>query len=130
MAPSSDKENKYKDWTLEELKAECEKRKIEYDFNATKDNLINLLIEDDKKPSDWGQIYCRILYHTGMPYEEIARRTLPQIKAILGGAEENIPIKIGIPGLFGTSQSTTIQKPNEPPKVSQFAEVANMFSCI
>lgn len=94
----------------------------------SKDNLITLLIKDDNKPPDWGKIYSRVLYHTGMAYEEIARRTIPQLMAILDGAEENISIKMGVPNIFGgvTPSSATII--DEPPKVSQFAAIANMFS--
>lgn len=90
------------------------------------EQLIKLLKDDDKKPPDWGKIYSRVLYHTGMHYEEIERRTVPQITAILDGAGENISIKLGLP--TGDSQSPTTA--NEPPKVSQFAAMANMFSGI
>lgn len=132
MAPSSDdKENKYIEWTLEELKTECIKRKLNHNELDTKDSLITFLIKDDNKPPDWGKIYSRVLYHTGMAYEEIARRTIPQIMAILDGAEENISIKMGLPNMFGTSTlSSTPQNNGEPPKVSQFAAIANMFNGI
>lgn len=93
--------------------------------------MISLLIKDDNKPPDWGKIYSRVLYHTGMAYEEIARRTIPQIMAILDGAEENISIKMGLPNILGTSTlSPTPQNNGEPPKVSQFAAIANMFNGI
>lgn len=68
-----------------------------------------------------------------MPYEEIAKRTIPQIKAILDGADENIPIKMGSPNIFGGTSplpSPTPQNNDGPPKVSQFAAIANMFSGI
>lgn len=64
-------------------------------------NLLFLLAEDDSKPTDWGKIYSRVLYHTGMAYEEISRRTIPQVMAILDGAEENISIKLGLPNMLG-----------------------------
>ncbi|MSU01930.1 hypothetical protein [Tissierella pigra] len=130
MAPSSDdKENKYKNWTDSDLKAECTNRKLEVDEADSKESLISILIKDDNKPPDWGKIYSRVLYHTGMAYEEIARRTIPQIMAILDGAEENISIKMGLPNMLGTSTlSPTPQNNGEPPTVNQFAAIANMFS--
>lgn len=113
------------------MKAECNNRKIEFNANDTQEQLINLLVKDDNKPTDWGKIYSRVLYHTGMAYEEIARRTIPQITAILDGAEENIPIKLGLPNMFG---SPTTHSPtglsDEPPKLGQFAAFANAFSGI
>lgn len=88
--------------------------------------------EDDAPPPDWGKIYSSVLYHTGMCYEEIARRTIPQIIAILDGAEENISIKMGIPNIFGSpALSPTTSggmKTNEPPKLSQFMNFANAFN--
>lgn len=60
--------------------------------------------ENNKNPPpNWGKIYARVLYHTGMGYEEIGRRTIPQIMAILDGAEENIAIKMSMPNIFGSS---------------------------
>lgn len=130
MAPSSDEENKYKNLTLAELQAECNKKELEFNESDNQNDLITLLIEDDNKPPNWGRIYSRVLYHTGMSYEEIARRTIPQIEAILDGADENIPIKTGIPNIFGIPHSATTQNNDGPPKVSQFADIANMFSGI
>ena len=107
MAPSSvDKEIKYKSWTIEELKVECTKRKLEFSEKDTIEALIDILVKEDNKPPNWGKIYARVLYHTGMCYEEIARRTIPQIMAILDGAEENISIKMGMPNIFGSSSNT------------------------
>jgi hypothetical protein len=72
-----------------------------------------------------------------MHYEEIGRRTLPQINALLDLAEENISIKIGVPNIFGTNSaggktldSMPQQEPSTPPKLSQFAAMANMFDGI
>lgn len=45
-----------------------------------------------------------------MSYEEISRRTIPQIMAILDGAEENISIKMGIPNIFGGDYTQTAIK--------------------
>lgn len=63
-----------------------------------------------------------------MHYEEIARRTIPQIMAILDGAGENISIKLGLP--TSDSQSPTTPQADGPPKLSQFAAMANIFSGI
>ena len=132
MAPSNEsKENRYVDLSLDDIKSELNKRKLEFNESETKDNLIILLIKDDSKPPDWGKIYSRVLYHTGMGYEEIARRTIPQIMAILDGAEENISLKIGMPNMFGGVPSTgNVQTPmaTEPPKLSQFMNLANAFN--
>lgn len=104
MAPSSvDKEIKYKSWTIEELITECTKRKLEFSDSDTVETLIDVLVKDDNKPPNWGKIYARVLYHTGMCYEEIGRRTIPQIMAILDGAEENISLKMGLPNIFSGS---------------------------
>lgn len=135
MAPSgADKENKYRNWSLAELITECEKRKIKTQETDTKDHLIELLIKADNKPPDWGKIYARVLYHTGMGYEEIARRTIPQLMAILDGAEENIRIKVGMPNILGLPSSgqgqseNEVQKPDKPPTLSQFANFAGLFN--
>ena len=58
--------------------------------SESKEELIILLLEQQKDPPDWEKIYSRILYHTGMAYEEIGNRTIPQILAILDEADENL----------------------------------------
>lgn len=113
--------------TFDELKNECVKRKLAFSDDVDIEQLIKLLKDDDNKPPDWGKIYSRVLYHTGIHYEEIERRTVPQIMAILDGAGENISIKLGLP--TSDSQSPTTPQ-DEPPKISQFAAMANMFSGI
>jgi hypothetical protein len=72
-----------------------------------------------------------------MHYEEIGRRTLPQINALLEHAQENISIKIGVPNIFGSVpaggkdlDSSQQQTQDAPPKLSQFATMANMFNGI
>lgn len=84
-------------------------------------------------PPNWGKIYARLLYHTGMGYEEIAERTIPQIMAILDEAGENISLKIGIPGIFGGALDTTSSPsttPDKPPKLSEFMAFASAFDGI
>lgn len=84
-------------------------------------------------PPDWGKIYARLLYHTGMRYDEIAERTIPQIMAILDEAGENIGLKIGIPGIFGGALDTAPPSPtppDKPPKLSEFMAFASAFDGI
>lgn len=135
MAPSDKKDGaeKYNNWTVDELKNECKKRKIKFNDSDSRDILINLLCEDDKKPPNWGKIYSLLLYHTNMCYEEIGNRTIPQIIAILNEAEENISIKLGIPGIFGgvlDKPSTTPPHVDKPPKLSEFAAFCSVFDSI
>ncbi|WP_310443727.1 hypothetical protein [Tissierella sp.] len=51
-----------------------------------------------------------------MAYEEISRRTIPQIMTILDGAKENISIKMGMPNIFGgtpTLSPTTLEESSQ-----------------
>ncbi len=128
MASSSENEDKYSKLTFNELKNECTKRKLAFSNDASVEHLVKLLKDDDNKPPNWGKIFPRVLYHTGICYEEIPRRTIPQILAILGGAGENISIKLGLP--YKDEESAEQGLANEPPKLSQFAAFANMFSGI
>lgn len=83
----------------------------------------------DKPPStDWGVTFARLL-DAGLRYDEIPKRTLPQIKAILGEWSE---IKVNIPNIFGsTSPPVAVPSPDgKPPKASQFAALASMFGGI
>lgn len=87
--------------------------------------------EEKSAPPDWGKIYSRVLYHTGMAYEEISRRTIPQIMAILDGAEENIPIRLGLPNTLDAKNvqgQEVNQNPSKTPTLSQFMNFANAFN--
>jgi hypothetical protein len=57
-----------------------------------------------------------------MHYEEIGRRTLPQIKAILDEAGENISIKVGMPNIFGgiSADSISGESPSSQEDVDSF----------
>lgn len=80
-------------------------------------------------PTDWGVTYTRLL-DAGLRYDDIPRRTLPQIKAILGEWSE---IRVNIPNIFGATATATSPPPppdSGPPKVSQFAALAGMFGGI
>lgn len=128
-SPGKDGAEKYKDLSEDELRKECEKRKLDLSGVFLKDSLISLLTKDDMKPTDWGVVYARLL-DAGLRYEDIPKRTLPQIEAILGEWANLISVRI--PSLFGggSSEEPEQQKPGEPPKVSQFAAFANMFNGI
>lgn len=93
-----DEAEKYKDLSEEELRKECEKRNLDLSGVFSKEDLIELLLADDNKPTDWAQIYARLL-DVGLNYEEIPKRTLPQIKALLGEWADLIALKI--PNIFG-----------------------------
>lgn len=64
-----------------------------------------------------------------MAYEEIARRTIPQIMAILDGACENISIKLGLP-VGSDSTLSPVGLAEKPPSLGQFAAFSNAFSGI
>lgn len=132
MAPPDEKRGaeKYKNMSLEELRSECKTRGIEFNEGLSVDELISLLIEDDKKPTDWGVVYTRLL-NAGLRYDEIPERTFPQIKAILGEWANIISLRVPF-GLFGSVSDNTVpeQPADKPPKVSQFAAFASMFDAI
>lgn len=78
---------------------------------------------------DWAEIYSDLLCHTSLSYEEIGKRTIPQIDAIRSKLGKNIAIKIGTPGLFGGALDATPPSPTgKPPKLSQFMAFANAFN--
>jgi hypothetical protein len=131
-APSEEEgAHKYNNWTLNELIAECRRRKLEFDDTDDKTDLISILLKDDKKPPDWGVIYTRLL-NAGLRYDEIPKRTIPQIEAILG--EWAYLISIKMPNIFGSlptePSSSSLPNDGKPPKVSEFIALANMFSGI
>lgn len=131
-APSEEEgAQKYNNWTLNELIAECKRRKLEFDDTDDETDLISILLKDDKKPPDWGVIYTRLL-NAGLDYDQIPKRTIPQIEAILG--EWAYLLSIQMPNIFGSVSSEQLSSslPNDdkPPKISDFVALANMFSGI
>lgn len=52
---------------------------------------------EESDPPDWGEVFTCLLCHTNMRYEEIPRRTIPQIEAILGRLGKHMSLKLGIP---------------------------------
>jgi len=88
---------------------------------------------DKHPPTNWGKIYAQLICHTNLGYEEIERRTIPQIEAILSELPENIAIKIGMPGIFGgalDNPASASSPTGKPPKLSEFMAFANAFNDI
>lgn len=56
---------------------------------------------NEPSPIDWGEIYVRLL-EIGLRYDEIPKRTFPQIQALLNGWDKNFAAKLQIPNIFGT----------------------------
>lgn len=87
----------------------------------------------EKQKPNWGKIYAQLICHTNLSYEEIERRTIPQIEAILSELPENISIKIGMPGIFGgvlDNPPPTSSPTGKPPKLSEFAAFCSAFDGI
>jgi hypothetical protein len=129
--PSGDGALKYKDWTLAQLKDECNKRKIQFDQKDSEKTLIELLIKNDHKKPDWAEIYADLIQF-GIGYFEIPNMTIPAIEAIRTKFFERRPfsMNMGFPGIFGEAPQETPAPINDgkPPKLSQFMEFANMFN--
>ncbi len=120
MAPSD--EGQYDEMSLDDLKTQCVERELDISEAETADDYVRLLLESEK--TDWAHIFCRVLYHTGMAYEEIGRRTLPQINAILEGAGENLAIKLGIP--YGAEAEAENEQPLELDNDTRLAEIGQL----
>ena len=52
--------------------------------------------ERKDKPPDWGEVFTTLLCHTNLTYEEIPKRTLPQITAILTRLGKHISLGWGL----------------------------------
>ncbi len=59
---------------------------------------------EEREPPDWGEVFTTIICHTNMTYEEIPRRTIPQLEAILQRLGRHISLKLGIPYKEDTPQ--------------------------
>lgn len=57
------------------------------------------VLPSGEKPvkTDWGEAFTELLCHTSMSYEEIQRRTIPQIEAILSNLGKHISLRMDIP---------------------------------
>lgn len=53
--------------------------------------------QEEKEPADWGEVFTILLAHTGLSYEEIGDRTVPQVEAILGRIGKHICLRAGVP---------------------------------
>ena len=131
MAPSQkDGAIKYKDWDRYQLEAECSKRKLSFKESATNDDLINMLIKDDKNPPNWGKVYAQLMRQYHMDYDSIMKRTIPQILALNMELPEQLAIdRMTIPGIFGGALDNPPPSPTgKPPKLSEFMAFANAFN--
>ena len=63
---------------------------------------------------DWGRIYAKLL-DLGLDYDEIPKRTFPQIQALLAGRDEIIATKMTIPNIFGAMGNSPILSPIPSP---------------
>lgn len=52
---------------------------------------------EKSEPTDWGEAFTTLLCHTNLSYEEICRRTIPQLEAILSRLNKHISLKLGVP---------------------------------
>jgi len=127
VAPADKKHGaeKYKNMSIDELRSECKKRDLEFDEALSVDELIDLLVEDDKKPTDWGVIYARLL-NAGLRYDEIPERTFPQIKAILGEWANIITLRVPF-SLFGNPLSGVNDSNNEETTQEDVEEFFSSF---
>ena len=127
MAPADKKHGaeKYKNMSIDELRSECKKRDLEFDEALSVDELIDLLVEDDKKPTDWGVIYARLL-NAGLRYDEIPERTFPQIKAILGEWANIVTLRVPF-SLFGNPLSGVNDSNNEETTQEDVEEFFSSF---
>jgi len=127
VAPADKKHGaeKYKNMSIDELRSECKKRDLEFDEALSVDELIDLLVEDDKKPTDWGVIYARLL-NAGLRYDEIPERTFPQIKAILGEWANIVTLRVPF-SLFGNPLSGVNDSNNEETTQEDVEEFFSSF---
>ena len=67
--------------------------------------------QSEKGEVDWAEVYTKLLSHTTLTFEEIGKRTIPQLNAIGVRLDKHIEIKVGMP-LFGGGGDTTQDKPS------------------
>lgn len=87
--------------------------------------------EGEQSSPDWGEVFGDLVCHTSITHSEIPYMTIPQIEAYRKSIGKNIPLKIGIPGMFSGASSlpsSTLQRTDKPPKLSQFISFANAFN--
>jgi hypothetical protein len=75
---------------------------------------------------DWAEIYTTLLAHTNLSYDEIGKRTIKQINAILSRLGKHINIKVGLP-LFGTEEEEPVN-PGRQPTISELARMCGILS--
>lgn len=96
---------------------------------------LNAAQSEDKKETDWAEIYTTLLCHTNMRYKEIGERTILQLNAILTRLPKHLEIRIGIPGLFGFGSENSVGSGNSDqnnndraPKLSEIAAFCGTFN--
>lgn len=52
---------------------------------------------DEKEESDWGEVFTMLICHTNMSYEEIPKRTIPQLEAIYQRLGKHMSLRLGLP---------------------------------
>lgn len=74
---------------------------------------------------DWGEVFGDLVCHTSITHSEIPYLTLPQINNYRRSIGRNIPIKIGIPNMFGSSSTPS---PSTPQEESTQEDVESFFN--
>ena len=69
------------------------------------------VLPSGEKPvkTDWGEAFTELLCHTSMSYEDICRRTIPQIETILSKMGKHISLRLGIPFQEGKMASPSAE---------------------
>lgn len=81
----------------------------------------------NEEPTDWGEIYTILLSHTNLTYEQIGKRTIRQLNAILDRLPKHLSIKMGLP--FGGS-GVDETEPDKPSTVNDVADFCAAFAGI
>lgn len=86
---------------------------------------------DQSSPTDWGEIFGQLVFYTSISINDIPYLTMPQIDAYRESIGKNIHINSSVSNIFGGLSMQSPAPPDndgKPPKVSQFADIANIFS--
>lgn len=76
---------------------------------------------------DWARIFTTILCHTSLDYEQIKKRTIPQINAILEHLPENVRTSCPFFGGGGNSGETKTSNKDEEHSTDDGMAFAAMF---
>lgn len=53
--------------------------------------------KEQNTPADWGEVYTILLAHTSLSYDEIGKRTIPQVEAVMANLGRHVGLKVGVP---------------------------------